>query len=77
MVEAALTHGLNCPHAIVTLARFDARNAVKARLRDQGYKLRDLRVCEIELAARAYLSQHPELLEAAAESISRYPDCSS
>jgi len=47
--------------AINTIARYEARDAVKAALRAQGHKLRDYAPREITVLAQAHLDQHPEL----------------
>jgi hypothetical protein len=52
-------------HAIAVLARLEARNAVKAEIRDQGARPSSVKPAEISERAKAYLDAHPELYEAA------------
>jgi hypothetical protein len=46
----------------MTLARYYAKQAVKAQWRDRGLKLQDLKSSELNQATEAYLSQHREEL---------------
>jgi hypothetical protein len=52
---------------IMTLARFEARKAVKEIFRRQGLKVAHIKSNEITKAANAYLLEHPELIDQAAE----------
>lgn len=47
------------------LARYYAKQAVKAEWRAQGLKPQYIEPCDLAKAARAYLSEHPELIERA------------
>jgi len=58
--------------AVMTIARYFAREAVKRELYSQGIKLREVEACEISRAAIVYLDNHPELIEFAT---ARYWDC--
>jgi len=62
---------MNSKAAINTIARYEARDAVKAELRAQGHKLRDYAPREITLLAHEYLAQHPEVFDQAAEIVRR------
>ena len=54
--------------AIMTLARWHARKAVKQELYDRGIKLMDVESREISLAANRYIEEHPEIVAKACES---------
>ena len=58
---------MNTTAAINTIARYEARDAIKAALRAEGHKLRDYAPCEITMLAQAYLAQYPEVFDQAAE----------
>jgi hypothetical protein len=58
--------------AVMTIARYHAREAVKAQLRAQGIKLMDVESREISLAAIRYVEDHPEII---AFATARYQDC--
>ncbi len=49
----------------MSLARFMARKAIRARWRTEGRKLSTVPVAELTHAAAAYLANHPELIEEA------------
>jgi hypothetical protein len=46
----------------MTLARYYAKQAVKAQYQAQGLKLHNVKAVEINRAAETYLSNHPELI---------------
>jgi hypothetical protein len=48
--------------AIMTLARYSARQAVKRELYAQGIKLAHVEACEITIAANKYIDDHPEII---------------
>ena len=56
--------------AIHTLALRLARQSVEASIRAQGHKLSDLSLAELCARARAYLTNHPDLIS---EAEKRYP----
>jgi hypothetical protein len=58
--------------AVMTIARYHAREAVKAQLRAQGVKLAHVESREITLAANQYIDDHPEII---AFATARYWDC--
>jgi hypothetical protein len=58
----------NLPHAMI-LARYYAKQAVKADWRKQGLKPQYIEPYELAKAAKSYLSEHPELIEQAAETV--------
>ena len=57
--------------AIMTLARWHARQEVKAQLRAKGIKLQQVEASEITLAAIRYVDDHPEIIAKARESYDR------
>ena len=57
--------------AVMTLARYHAREAIKRELRAQGIKLAHVESCEITIAANKYIDDHPEIIAFATE---RYHD---
>ena len=57
--------------AVMTLARYYARQAVKRELYAQGIKLMHVESCEITRAANQYIEDHPEIIALATE---RYQD---
>ena len=57
--------------AVMTLARWHARQAVKKELYAQGIKVAHVEASEITLAANRYVEEHPEILALATE---RYQD---
>ena len=63
---------MNTTAAINTIARYEARDAVKAALRAQGLKLRDYAPRDITMLAQEYLSEHPEVFDQAAVIVQRW-----
>ena len=57
--------------AVMTIAKYFAREAVKRELRAQAIKLQTVEASELSRAANDYLTNHPELIEFATE---RYQD---
>ena len=57
--------------AVMTLARYYARQAVKRELYAQGIKLAHIESCEITRTANQYVDDHPEIIAFATE---RYHD---
>jgi hypothetical protein len=57
--------------AIMTIARWHAREAIKRQLYSQGIKLAHVEACEITIAANQYIDDHPEIIAFATE---RYHD---
>jgi hypothetical protein len=55
----------------MTLARYYAKQAVKAQWQGQGIKLHHVEASELMRAANGYLNEHPELITFATE---RYQD---
>jgi hypothetical protein len=60
--------------AIITLARYRARQAVKQQLWDRGIKLSSVTARDVVEAAEVYIAAHPELLAEAAEMIRQSPE---
>jgi hypothetical protein len=58
--------------AVMTIARYYAREAVKRELRSQAIKLQQVEASEITRAANQYIDDHPEIIAFATE---RYRDC--
>jgi hypothetical protein len=56
---------------VMTLARWHARQAVKAQLQAQGIKLAHVEASEISRAANQYVEDHPEIIAKAFESYRR------
>ena len=54
-------------------AKLAATKAVKRELQAQGVKLAYIKRATIDVAAKTYLREHPELIEEAAQSIRSYP----
>ena len=54
--------------AVMTLARWHARQAIKKELYGQGIKLSLVEARDITLAANRYITDHPEVIALAAES---------
>jgi hypothetical protein len=48
--------------AVMTIARYFAREAVKREMYAKGIKLREVEACEISRAAIVHLDNHPELI---------------
>ena len=57
--------------AVMTLARWHARQAVKRQLYAQGIKLQSVESREITLAANRYVEEHPEIITFATEEYHR------
>jgi len=57
--------------AVMTLARWHAREAVKAQSRAQGIKLIHVEAGEISRAANQYVDDHPEVIAKAWDSYGR------
>ena len=53
--------------AVMTLARWYAREAIKKELYAQGIKLVHVEACEIAKAAIRYIDDHPEIIAFATE----------
>jgi hypothetical protein len=53
--------------AVMTLARYHARQTIKRELLAQGLKLSHVEASEITRAAIVYLDNHPELIVKATE----------
>jgi type 1 fimbriae regulatory protein FimE len=53
----------------MTLARYLAKREVQWRWRAQGIRIWDYEASDLAKAAKAYLSEHPELIEQAAETV--------
>jgi hypothetical protein len=58
--------------AVMTIARYFAREAVKQELRSKGIKLQLVEAGEISRAANRYVDDHPEII---AMATARYEDC--
>jgi hypothetical protein len=48
--------------AVMPLARYYARQAIKRQLYGQGIKLQRVESCEITRAANQYIEDHPEII---------------
>ena len=48
--------------AVMTLARWHARKAIKRQLYAQGFKLSHIEASEITRAANQYIDDHPEII---------------
>ena len=57
--------------AVMTLARYEARQIIKRELYAQGIKLASVEASEITSAANRYVDDHPEIIAFATE---HYPD---
>jgi hypothetical protein len=55
------------------LALYVAKRAFRTWAREQGYRLRDISAGTVDRAARAWLAQHPEAYELAAEKVRNSP----
>jgi hypothetical protein len=64
---------INAPTAVMLMARHKACQAVKRQLQAANVKVSYVPVREIVQAANAYLQEHPELFEQAAEIIRNDP----
>lgn len=58
---------------VMTLARMASVKAVKRELQARGLKSAHIEPRVISMAARAYLQEHPELIEQAAETVQQVP----
>jgi hypothetical protein len=56
----------------MTLARYYAKQAIKAQWRSQGIRWQYAEASELAHEARTYLSDHPELIERACASLERF-----
>jgi hypothetical protein len=54
--------------AVMTLARYHARQTIKRQLLAQGLKLSNVEASEITRAANQYIEDHPEIMTLASES---------
>jgi hypothetical protein len=59
--------------AIITLARYRAKQLVKQRLWDRGIKLSTVTFRDVIEAAEVYIAEHPEILDEAREMIRQSP----
>ena len=64
--EAYHKRDLYSDGAVITLARYHARETIKRELKAQGIKLASVESCEITRANR-YIDDHPEIIAFAAE----------
>jgi hypothetical protein len=62
---------LHSDGAVMTLARYQARQIIKKELYAKGIKLAHVEACEITRAANQYVEDHPEIIAFATE---RYRD---
>ena len=53
--------------AVMTFARWQARQMIKRQLYAQGIKLAHVESCEITIAANRYIEDHPEVIALATE----------
>jgi hypothetical protein len=58
---------MNMYAAVMTLARYEARQIIKRQLYAQGIKLQCVEAAEITRAADQYIDDHPELIAYASE----------
>jgi hypothetical protein len=58
---------------VMTLARFNAVKVVTRQMQAQGLKVQYIERRIIVSAANSYLSEHPELIEQAAETVRNVP----
>jgi len=74
MAEAARAYHKRdaIPAAIATIARCEARDAIKAELKAQGHKLSEYAPRDITKLAQAYLAEHPEVFDLAAAIVQRW-----
>jgi hypothetical protein len=63
--------GVSMHGAVMTLARYHARQTIKRQLYDQGIKLACVEASEITRKANQYVEDHPEIIAFATE---RYQD---
>ena len=64
---------LDAPATINTLAKLEARKAVKAEMLAHGIKLRDISLAQLSRATRLWMLTHPECFQLAAESVRNSP----
>ena len=57
--------------AVMTLARYEARQIIKRQLYAKGIKLAHVESCEITIAANRYIEDHPEIITFATEEYHR------
>ena len=57
--------------AVMTLARYEARQIIKRQLYAKGIKLAHVEACEITRAANQYVDDHPEIITFATEEYHR------
>ena len=55
--------------AVMTLARYHARQVIKRELYAQGIKLAHIEACEITRKANQYIEDHPEIVAFATEQL--------
>ena len=53
--------------AVMTLARYQARQVIKRQLYAQGIKLAHVEIREITITANKYIEDHPEIITFATE----------
>ena len=53
--------------AVITLARWHARQEIKRQLYAEGIKLAHVESCEITITANKYIEDHPEIITFATE----------
>jgi hypothetical protein len=58
---------MNVNGAVMTLARWEARQIIKRQLYAKGIKLATVESREITIAATQYVDQHPEVIALATE----------
>jgi hypothetical protein len=58
---------MNMMGAVMTLARWNAKQVIKRQLYAQGIKLASVEACEITRAANRYIEDHPEMIAFATE----------
>ena len=57
--------------AVMTLARYHARETIKRELKAKGIKLTNVESREITIAANRYIDDHPEIITFATEEYHR------
>ena len=62
---------MNMKGAVMTLARWHAKKAIKRELYAKGIKLAHVEACEITIAANRYIEDHPEMIAFATEEYHR------
>jgi len=55
--------------AVMTLARYHARETIKRELRAQGLKLAHYEASELTRKTNAYIEDHPEIISFASEEL--------